>query len=583
MISVPIVLFAYDRPEHLRRTLNCLRVNRVPLIHAFSDAPKTSEKEAAVEQVRRMLRAVDWCELRLVERDRNLGLGLSVRTGVTDVFRQHEAIIVFEDDLVCVPGSYDWLCAAMERYREDPRVMSVTGWTHPRVTPSNIGVQPYFDGRSECLVWGAWRRSWQGMERSALEMIRECKAKGIDPCRYGADLVAMAQEERTRNIWAVRFLYNHIRQGTLCLRPPWSMVEHIGFDASATNSSGASWIQNPPLRPCPPVLPIWPEPVEHKDCAPLMRAMCGERRATAKPGPSAKTFAKARVKELLRAATPPAAWSAARRLLRFPPLSPDPSAEPPGQPEWEYIPEGWLYPLAESQGWAAEGIRSVQRAKWPRFAAAVVSNGPLGVSHEALDPAAQDVLQHNAAASFGYVLALTAWQKKRLRILDWGGGLGHFYLLARALHPQLELEYHCKDLPLLADEGRTLLPEVHFHTDDECLREQYDLIVVSGALQYVRAWKQFVPRLAQAAAPHLYVALTPTVEHCASFVFIQRPPMYGTAYLGWCFNRSEIQAECAASGLSLVREFLYGYRPVIAWAPEQNEYRGFLFTTGKDH
>jgi hypothetical protein len=47
------------------------------------------------------------------------------------------------------------------------------------------------------------------------------------------------------------------------MRPPWSMVEHIGFDAEATNARTESWIKNPPLRNSPLIPVQWPEPVEH--------------------------------------------------------------------------------------------------------------------------------------------------------------------------------------------------------------------------------------------------------------------------------------------------------------------------------
>ena len=46
------------------------------------------------------------------------------------------------------------------------------------------------------------------------------------------------------------------------MRPPWSMVEHIGFDAGATNAAEAVEWENPPLRSVPPVPAGWPEPRE---------------------------------------------------------------------------------------------------------------------------------------------------------------------------------------------------------------------------------------------------------------------------------------------------------------------------------
>ncbi|MEN9935460.1 MAG: hypothetical protein RLZZ387_2039 [Chloroflexota bacterium] len=263
--TIPVILFAYARPDLLRRTLDALRSNDVPLIYAFSDGPRTPDTAAAVDEVRRMLRGIDWCEVRLVERSENLGLGRSVRDGVTRVLAEHEAAIVVEDDLICVPGTYAWMCAALCAYRDNPGVMSVSAWTHPRITPRDIADQPYFDGRAECWIWGTWARAWQGMDRTARELVQACEERGIDPYRYGADLMEMARIELERNIWAVRWFYLHILNGGLCVRPPWSMVEHIGFDPRATNAPSASGWNNASLRPAPPIPHVWPTPAEHPD------------------------------------------------------------------------------------------------------------------------------------------------------------------------------------------------------------------------------------------------------------------------------------------------------------------------------
>jgi hypothetical protein len=57
---IPITLFAYSRPDHMRQTLDCLRENHVPLIYAFSDGPFTPDKAPAVAHVHEMLlRAID--------------------------------------------------------------------------------------------------------------------------------------------------------------------------------------------------------------------------------------------------------------------------------------------------------------------------------------------------------------------------------------------------------------------------------------------------------------------------------------------------------------------------------------------
>lgn len=270
---VPVVLFAYARQTHLARVLGDLRANAVPLLYVFADGAKGGTDAASVAETRKMVRAIDWCDVRLTERPENLGLGCNVLAGVGEVAAKHDAFIVWEDDLVCVPGTYAWLCAALHHYRDDPRVMSVTAWIHPRVTPADVGSQPWLDGRAECWSWGTWARAWRGMaDETAQQKLAAASRRGVPANAFGADLPVMAADEQRRNIWAVRWLYHHLQHDGLCVRPPWSMVEHFGFDDSATNAAGANEWANPPLRPAPVVPATWPDAVIHPDCARLWRS-----------------------------------------------------------------------------------------------------------------------------------------------------------------------------------------------------------------------------------------------------------------------------------------------------------------------
>lgn len=272
---IPVVLFVYARPMPLARTLAALRGNRPPLLQVFSDAPASPAAGTAVAEVRRMIRGIDWCEVRLVERDANLGLGRSIMEGVSTALQEWESVLVCEDDLVMAPGTYGYLTQALHAYRDNARVMSVTGWTHPRITPPDVNGAPYLDGRAECLLWGTWRRAWDGMETGARELMNRCRTRGLDIYRYGTDLRFMAEREGSRNIWAVRFCFHHMLHGGLCVRPPRSMVEHIGWGADATSTKKIDmWADAPPAdAPAPP--PRWPEAIENPACAALHRRALG--------------------------------------------------------------------------------------------------------------------------------------------------------------------------------------------------------------------------------------------------------------------------------------------------------------------
>jgi putative methyltransferase (TIGR04325 family) len=257
-----------------------------------------------------------------------------------------------------------------------------------------------------------------------------------------------------------------------------------------------------------------------------------------------------------------------------------------GRQEFEYIPEGWAYARThpEVKGWNVQEVLETYKRMWPRWVAMVQGTGPLGVAHESDLTTNADINSHNTIMAFAYTLTLAARQKDTLSMLDWGGGIGRYLLLARALLPDVRIEYHCKEVPLLAEYGARLFPDQRFCADESCLERTYDFVLASGSLHYSEHWQRVLEGLARATAGYLYITRLPTVVHASSYVFIQRPYAYGynTEYLGWCLNKAEFLAEARRLGLTLAREFVIGEQPLIANAPEACQYRGFLFRAGSE-
>lgn len=276
--------------------------------------------------------------------------------------------------------------------------------------------------------------------------------------------------------------------------------------------------------------------------------------------------AKYALKQLL----PPIAVSAARSLLR---------TGRRGLPEWEYVPTGWSG--GQRKGWNERSIAEAQKARWPGFVRGLEGPGPLGVAHESPSSTREDWAAHNTIMCYAYALMLTARKKDSLTILDWGGGIGHYYAISKALLPDVNIEYSCYDLPLLCQLGRELMPELSYYDKmDDALRKRYDLVLVSSSLQYFENWSEIVRKLAEVTGLFLYVTRLPIVQHASSFVVLQRPYRYGyeSEYLGWFLNREEFIRCTEQTGMRLIREFLLQERPSVRGAPEQGESRGFLFS-----
>ena len=243
--------------------------------------------------------------------------------------------------------------------------------------------------------------------------------------------------------------------------------------------------------------------------------------------------------------------------------------------EMEYAPQGW-YVL---EGWKGQSVADAQEKHWPTLVSNLQGPGPLGVSHSPWHNNRENRGDHNIMMSYGYVLGLAARKKDRLSILDWGGGVGHYFLYTRALLPEVEIDYHCYDVPNLCRLGRKLLPEAQFHDDERyVLGREYDLVVSSSSLHYFEDWRGVIRKLAPVTREFLYVARLQTVNRAASFVVVHRIFRDGyTEYVMWCINRQELVSCVQACGLELQREFVFTEPWIIRGAPEKGDCRGFLF------
>jgi putative methyltransferase (TIGR04325 family) len=247
--------------------------------------------------------------------------------------------------------------------------------------------------------------------------------------------------------------------------------------------------------------------------------------------------------------------------------------------EYEFVPEGWRPGDPRGTGWDHPSVARAMRANWPQWAAVVNSTRPLGIYPMA--PHIRHEGGHNLSMTFAYVLARAAHGKTGLSVLDWGGALGHYALMAKALLPEIALDITIKERPEAAATGRTLVPFTTFVTDDaDCFSRSYDVVVASGSLQYAADWRNIAGRLVKSAKEWMYLARLPLVRRSATFVVVQRPYLsvgYQTEYLSWVFNRDEFLAQIASSGAVLEREFISGENVQYAGGPEISEGTGFLF------
>ena len=248
------------------------------------------------------------------------------------------------------------------------------------------------------------------------------------------------------------------------------------------------------------------------------------------------------------------------------------------KPVLEYAPDGWQTQLNpdRNQGWSVDSVVDNEKAKWDAFKRNLEGPGPLGFSHEHTDLSIiHDTNFHNVHISYAYVLALAAHHKDRISVLDWGGSLGHYYLVGKAVLPNVSMDYHVKEVPLMAEAGRLLNPDVHWYDDESCLEREYDLVMLNGSILYLKDWGDALHRIARSVKEYLFLFRLPVVQNSSSFISIER--LYNSQMLHQQLNQADLMEAVKETELILLREFVVGEPPYIKNAPEQCEMRGWLF------
>lgn len=260
----------------------------------------------------------------------------------------------------------------------------------------------------------------------------------------------------------------------------------------------------------------------------------------------------------LKPMVPPVLWSIGRDVKRRFVRTVD---------HYAYAPEGWDTPLPAGGGneayWGAFIARERESCR------ALIARAR--ANHPVLPPDGE-TLKYLA---FGYALALAARRKDGISLIDYGGNLGEYYWIGKALVPGVALEFHCKELPAIAAAGREVTPEAIWHTDDTCLAGSYDVVMFSGSLQYLPDWKAVLHGAATATRSYLLLSDIPSVREVPTYMITQRSG--GVTNLQYLLNRSEIIDIVQNAGLRLLREFTMSSHPPVANAPEQPMSTGWLF------
>lgn len=244
MNLAPVLIFAYNRFEHLKKTIESLSKNHLAIeseIFIFSDGAKNTEDTKKITEIRNYLKNIDgFKKINLIFRENNLGLANSIIGGVSEIIKIHQKVIVLEDDMISTPDFLNFMNDALSFYQKEEKIFTISGYTFPITIPIDYQKDVFITQRACSWGWATWVDRWEkaDWQMNDYQDFIKNKTQKKQFKAIGKDLIIMLKKQQKGliNSWAIRWIYTHFKHNAFCLFPIHSKIQNIGADNTGTHT-----------------------------------------------------------------------------------------------------------------------------------------------------------------------------------------------------------------------------------------------------------------------------------------------------------------------------------------------------------
>ena len=257
----PVVIFAFNRPDHLQQTLEALAANslaRSTEVTIICDGPRGEQDLVLTQAVRQVAHNENrFLSVTVRENTVNRGLAQNIISGVTEMLEAYGRVIVLEDDLVTSPHFLAYMNDALELYTDNEKVASVQGWCFPH-TVTDVS-DTFFLRGADCWGWATWKDAWKMFNADALALVAQIRKRRLQH-KFNADgqydYETMLEDAAAGLVssWAVRWHASVFLNNCYSLHPSKSLVLNKGFDTGTHFKENNLLQQECEFLPVPVVL-----------------------------------------------------------------------------------------------------------------------------------------------------------------------------------------------------------------------------------------------------------------------------------------------------------------------------------------
>jgi hypothetical protein len=239
IITAPVLLLAFRRPEETRRVFEQIRKARPKKYFLYIDGPRNEEEKKKVDLVKKIASSVDWpCEFKTFFRPKNMGM-VYCKEGISWFFEHVEGGIILEDDAVPTPEFFRFCSELLEKYKDDNRIMWINGCNSQRGWIRDREYSYYFSKCVHAKGLATWKRAHKLFDQDMKlykEFIKKDYLKDVSRDKVERFLLKKSLKDAYYKIpeavdtrWTFSILVNN----GLTIIPNKNLVTDIGFGEGA--------------------------------------------------------------------------------------------------------------------------------------------------------------------------------------------------------------------------------------------------------------------------------------------------------------------------------------------------------------
>ena len=159
--SIGIFVLTFNRLKHLKKIINALskytKSNEV--IYIFAD--NSNFESSKVNLVHKYIQTLNPKKFKTIIRNKNLGLKENWFKAYDFMFKKYDKVICLEDDTLINKNFMKFMREKLIFYKNDKKIMSITGYAHPIKLPRDYKYDIFFSQRPNSWGQASWKRVWK--------------------------------------------------------------------------------------------------------------------------------------------------------------------------------------------------------------------------------------------------------------------------------------------------------------------------------------------------------------------------------------------------------------------------------------